>query len=198
MTTWHTPSHLPQDYKKANLAFAEMTIRALELMYEERGNELAEADEAPLVWIHDYHLMLAANTIRQVRRSSGWEVTVCWEESRRFFLEAMMWQENILCLYGWWYLFLNGKRRPCNGIENKRKNFKLRGSSLINSKFSIPHAWPDIFKIHWLRRIVTNEQGRNRKDALQGAKLVKSLEFGKKWMRAKSLEELKKVEFAQI
>ncbi|KAF0307904.1 Bifunctional trehalose-6-phosphate synthase/phosphatase [Amphibalanus amphitrite] len=54
-----------EDYKKANLEFADMTIRALELMYKERGNELAQADEAPLVWIHDYHLMLAANTIRQ-------------------------------------------------------------------------------------------------------------------------------------
>ena len=48
------------------MEFANMTIRALELMYEERGDELADADEAPLIWIHDYHLMLAANTIRQV------------------------------------------------------------------------------------------------------------------------------------
>ena len=63
------PSGVCQDYKKANLEFADMTIRALELMYSERGAELAQADEAPLVWIHDYHLMLAANTIRQVRLS---------------------------------------------------------------------------------------------------------------------------------
>lgn len=28
---------------------------------------------APLIWIHDYHLMLAANTIRQVKLNNVYE-----------------------------------------------------------------------------------------------------------------------------
>ena len=47
-------------YRRVNEKFAVNTLTALR-------NSLSEnPDQVPLVWIHDYHLMLAANTIRQV------------------------------------------------------------------------------------------------------------------------------------
>ena len=46
--------------RKVNEKFAEVTINALKKTLE--GNP----DQLPIIWIHDYHLMLAANTIRQV------------------------------------------------------------------------------------------------------------------------------------
>ena len=43
-----------------NEKFAEVTLKALRKTLDDRP------DNIPIVWIHDYHLMLAANTIRQV------------------------------------------------------------------------------------------------------------------------------------
>lgn len=45
-----------------NKEFAEKTFRALEMLDQSDEKE----PDAPLVWVHDYHLMLAANWIRQV------------------------------------------------------------------------------------------------------------------------------------
>lgn len=45
-----------------NKEFADKTLNALKSL----NKEDVEAG-APLVWLHDYHLMLAANTIRNVR-----------------------------------------------------------------------------------------------------------------------------------
>ncbi|ODN04256.1 Bifunctional trehalose-6-phosphate synthase/phosphatase [Orchesella cincta] len=48
-------------YVQVNQEFAESTLSALR-----RLNETPESDaNIPLVWIHDYHLMMAASTIRQ-------------------------------------------------------------------------------------------------------------------------------------
>lgn len=47
-------------YVKVNKNFADLTLSALRRATKENP------DQVPLVWIHDYHLMLAANTIRQV------------------------------------------------------------------------------------------------------------------------------------
>lgn len=47
-------------YKKVNEKFAEATLKALRQTLEDQPGKV------PIVWIHDYHLMLAANTIRQV------------------------------------------------------------------------------------------------------------------------------------
>lgn len=47
-------------YRNVNEKFAEVTLNALRQALDENP------DQVPLVWIHDYHLMLAANTIRQV------------------------------------------------------------------------------------------------------------------------------------
>ena len=49
-----------QAYQKVNHKFAERTLTVL------RNTLEAHPDSVPLIWIHDYHLMLAANSIRQV------------------------------------------------------------------------------------------------------------------------------------
>ena len=41
--------------------FSEAVLKALRQVTKENP------EQVPIVWIHDYHLMLAANTIRQVR-----------------------------------------------------------------------------------------------------------------------------------
>ena len=43
-----------------NEKFAHVTLDALRKALQE------QIDQVPIIWIHDYHLMLAANTIRQV------------------------------------------------------------------------------------------------------------------------------------
>lgn len=50
-------------YIKTNEEFAEKTVHALHLLKE--SNE--KNGSPPIVWVHDYHLMLTANWIRQVR-----------------------------------------------------------------------------------------------------------------------------------
>ena len=46
--------------RKVNKKFAEITLDALRRMLKEKPKE------TPIVWIHDYQLMVAANTVRQV------------------------------------------------------------------------------------------------------------------------------------
>ncbi len=53
-------------YKKVNQIFAESTIKALKRAIAKLDEE-GKTDVAPLVWIHDYQLMLAANIVRKVR-----------------------------------------------------------------------------------------------------------------------------------
>lgn len=50
-------------YTIANKEFADCTMRALKSLIASGDNI---GSEPPLIWIHDYHLMLAANWIRQV------------------------------------------------------------------------------------------------------------------------------------
>ncbi|KAL0831094.1 hypothetical protein ABMA28_001967 [Loxostege sticticalis] len=47
-------------YIKINKEFAEKTVHALRLLQKEK-----DGGSPPIVWVHDYHLMLAANWIRQ-------------------------------------------------------------------------------------------------------------------------------------
>ena len=47
--------------RAVNEKFAAITLDALRRMTKEAPKN------KPIVWIHDYHLMVAANTIRQVR-----------------------------------------------------------------------------------------------------------------------------------
>ena len=48
-------------YREVNEIFAVKTMEAVRRMNEERA---ATNGPTPIVWIHDYHLMLAANTLR--------------------------------------------------------------------------------------------------------------------------------------
>lgn len=53
-------------YIKINEEFAEKTIHALKLL---KNDDLKQKSSVPIVWVHDYHLMLAANWIRQARNT---------------------------------------------------------------------------------------------------------------------------------
>ena len=48
-------------YREVNEIFALKTMEAVRRMHEERA---ATNGPTPIVWIHDYHLILAANTLR--------------------------------------------------------------------------------------------------------------------------------------
>ena len=50
-----------QAYREVNEIFALKTMEAVRKMSAERA---ANGGPTPIVWIHDYHLMLAANTLR--------------------------------------------------------------------------------------------------------------------------------------
>lgn len=52
-------------YIKINEQFAEKTVHALQLLKQETTAK-EKCNSPPIVWVHDYHLMLAANWIRQV------------------------------------------------------------------------------------------------------------------------------------
>ncbi|CAG0890921.1 unnamed protein product [Darwinula stevensoni] len=79
-------------YSTANALFAHQTVEALKKLkaQEEEGEE-----RIPLVWIHDYHLMLAANHIRQQ----------CEEENLKcklgFFLHIPFPPWDIFRLFPW-------------------------------------------------------------------------------------------------
>lgn len=51
-------------YIEINEEFAEKTVYALHLLKKQKGGKTETSP--PIVWVHDYHLMLAANWIRQV------------------------------------------------------------------------------------------------------------------------------------
>lgn len=52
-----------------NSKFAESTLQALRKIIEDLDNE-GKTDVTPIVWIHDYQLLVAATHIRHVSRSS--------------------------------------------------------------------------------------------------------------------------------
>lgn len=54
-----------KNYYSVNELFAEKTIKALRCLLDEQPTA------TPLVWIHDYHLMLAANWVRQIAEESN-------------------------------------------------------------------------------------------------------------------------------
>ena len=49
-----------QSYTKVNELFALKTVDAIRNMTKQPSS----SSTTPIIWIHDYHLMLAANTIR--------------------------------------------------------------------------------------------------------------------------------------
>ena len=54
-----------QCYTLINEKFADQTVKALYLLQKDKP-----ANITPLIWIHDYHLLLMANWVRQVCFSS--------------------------------------------------------------------------------------------------------------------------------
>lgn len=51
-------------YVEINKNFAQRTLEALIMLKNDKKDDLT-----PIVWVHDYHLMLAANWIREVNIS---------------------------------------------------------------------------------------------------------------------------------
>lgn len=59
-----------RNYVIANKEFADCTMKALKSVIKPDSSTTASAGQnIPLIWIHDYHLMLAANWIRQVSKN---------------------------------------------------------------------------------------------------------------------------------
>jgi len=82
-------------YRKVNEKFAEETLKAL------RGME-KDPDNVPLIWIHDYHLMLAANTIRQVAEEEDLPCKI------GFFLHIPFPPWDMIKIFPWHDLILQG------------------------------------------------------------------------------------------
>jgi len=60
-----------KNYTTANKEFAECTLRALRSVAKSDSTSASASHNIPLVWVHDYHLMLAANWIRQGAEEEG-------------------------------------------------------------------------------------------------------------------------------
>jgi len=58
-------------YKLVNDEFAKKTLEALRSCLSKLDAE-GQTEVSPLVWIHDYQLMLAANYVRRVRKTIIW------------------------------------------------------------------------------------------------------------------------------
>jgi len=77
--------------------FAEITLQALRKMLKENP------DQVPLVWIHDYHLMLAANTVRTVADEENLSCKIGFFLHIPFppwdLLKIFPWEDMILQVY---------------------------------------------------------------------------------------------------
>lgn len=73
--------YLFQAYYKVNQLFAEKTIMAVENLKNEKE---AEDLGPPLIWLHDYHLMIAANFIRSVSisRKTSLKKDYSWNQNQ--------------------------------------------------------------------------------------------------------------------
>jgi len=96
------PGHATFDHKAwtsyvaVNEIFAEKTLQALE-------DTLAESpDKAPIVWIHDYHLLLAGHMIRELALGKGLKCIVA------FFLHIPFPAFDILKILPWEHHILEG------------------------------------------------------------------------------------------
>lgn len=76
-------------YRKVNEDFAEITLKALRKMQTDHP------EQVPLVWIHDYHLMLAANTIRQKAEEENLQCKI------GFFLHIPFPPWDIMKIFPW-------------------------------------------------------------------------------------------------
>ena len=82
-------------YAKVNELFAIQTLDAIRLVYKRREDEGQEHLPPPIVWLHDYHLMLAANTIRCICDEEGLEIRM------GFFLHIPFPSFDIIRIFPW-------------------------------------------------------------------------------------------------
>ena len=76
--------------------FAFKTVDAIRLASERRKEDVGNEDvPTPIVWIHDYHLMLAANTIRDICDEEGLEIRM------GFFLHIPFPSFDIIRIFPW-------------------------------------------------------------------------------------------------
>ena len=54
-------------YMRLNYAYAEETLMVLRTILKEGGNN----EEVPIIWIHDYHLMVVANIVRKAAKEAN-------------------------------------------------------------------------------------------------------------------------------
>ena len=80
-----------------NELFAMKTVDAIRLVHQKRKeNEENEQDfPPPIVWVHDYHLMLAANTIRGICDEEGLDIRM------GFFLHIPFPSFDIIRIFPW-------------------------------------------------------------------------------------------------
>ena len=84
-------------YRRINELFAKETIKALE-----ETQTKTDPENVPIVWIHDYHLMLAATTIRQVAEDKD---ILC---KIGFFLHIPFPPWDMVKIFPWHDLILQG------------------------------------------------------------------------------------------
>ena len=70
-------------------------MEAIRQVHKRREEEGQEHLPAPIVWLHDYHLMLAANTIRQICQDEGFEIRM------GFFLHIPFPSFDIIRIFPW-------------------------------------------------------------------------------------------------
>ena len=85
-----------QAYQIVNNTFAQKVIEALKQKLDENP------DSIPTVWIHDYHLMLAANKIRQLASDQNLHCKI------GFFLHVHFPSWDIMKIFPWLDLILQG------------------------------------------------------------------------------------------
>ncbi|CAG0890117.1 unnamed protein product [Darwinula stevensoni] len=83
-------------YNRVNMIFAGQILEALRVLYVERLESTGTpSDEEVLVWIHDYHLMVSASTVRDMAEAEGIKVKL------GFFLHIPFPPWDIFRIFPW-------------------------------------------------------------------------------------------------
>ena len=84
-------------YTRINELFARRTFETLKQMTESN-----DSDDVPIIWIHDYHLMLAATTIRLLAEETNIQCKI------GFFLHIPFPAWDLIKIFPWHDLILQG------------------------------------------------------------------------------------------
>ena len=89
-------------------------MEAIRIAHKKRLEEYGEDEDVPtpIVWVHDYHLMLAANTIRDICDEEGLDIRM------GFFLHIPFPSFDIIRIFPWVDEILQGM------LGTKRKRLK--------------------------------------------------------------------------